>query len=75
MMTTQDEPAVNGYDLGDLLTDIDRQCGEAVQRAAHRYLPAQRAKALRHEVMRYIGDAIVRNDDAVNDHHAQKAAG
>jgi hypothetical protein len=73
-----EEPAVNGFDRGDLLADIDRQCGDIIERAIHRYLPREAARGMRRGIIGQLGDAIVRFDElqnAVSGAAPEKAAG
>ena len=67
---TQTEPLVNGYDLGDLLSDIDRQIGHSVERAAQRYLPFDKAQSTRRAVVKLIGDQVIEYDGTITRDHS-----
>lgn len=53
---------VNGYDIGDLLTEIDEAMGPAVERTAHRYLPKPMAQDIRRKFVKQIADTVVQHD-------------
>ena len=43
---------------GDTLADIDEAIGSAVEGVARRYLPRDAAKAVRRELVGYLGDLL-----------------
>ena len=54
---TSTDPIV-GYDMGDLLTDLDNQMGGAIERTVNRYLDRELARHIRREVVKDIGEKI-----------------
>lgn len=57
-----DRSVINGYDLGDLLTEIDDQIGQAVERTAHRYVPRPIAQDLRRRIVKQVADYAINHD-------------
>ena len=53
------QPVINGYDLGDLLSEIDDQIGQAIERTAHRYVPRPIAQDLRKRIVKQVADYAI----------------
>ena len=51
-----------GYDRGDLLTDLDRQIGDVIERAVNRYHDRELARQLRKTTVEDLGDKIITFD-------------
>src|SRR6476660_3302 len=54
-----EQSVINGYDLGDLLTEIDGQIGQTIEKTAHRYVPKPIAQDLRKRVVRQMADYAI----------------
>jgi hypothetical protein len=55
----EQQPMVNGYDLGDLQVEIDDQIGQIVEKIAHRYMPLPIARDERKRIVRQMADRAV----------------
>lgn len=58
----QSPDPIVGYDKGDLLSDLDRQMGDAIERAVNRYLPRDIAQQVRREMVKEIGEKVITFD-------------
>lgn len=58
---TTTDPIV-GFDKGDLLSDIDRQIGDVIERTVNRYLDREMARQIRKVAVEDIGEKIITFD-------------
>ena len=58
-----------GYDMGDLLTDLDNQMGGTIERTVNRYLDREIARHIRREVVKDIGEKIATFDRVTKEAH------